>query len=134
MRQIVVDSSAAIAFLRGEEGGAVVASGLLDVEAECWMHSINACEVYYDTWRFSGPITAGEVLSDLETAGVRISFETNRSLIQTAGEIKVSHRLSLADAFALAFKRQMVGEILTADRHEFEAIQAAGESGIVFIR
>ena len=44
------------------------------------------------------------------------------------------HRISLADSFALALKQRSNAELFTADHHEFDALVAAGENGIVFIR
>ena len=53
--------------------------------------------------------------------------------MKDVGRLKVKPRLSLADCFALALKRKNNAELLS-DHHEFDAVVASGESGIVFIR
>ncbi|PYX28113.1 MAG: hypothetical protein DMG77_16805 [Acidobacteria bacterium] len=43
-----------IAYLRAEEGGALVRDILLDPAHDCLAHAINLCEVYYDFFRSAG--------------------------------------------------------------------------------
>ena len=134
MATVVLDSSAVIAYLRGEPGRARVVTALLDDATVCWMHAVNLCEVFYDTLRASGPAVADNLFADLALVGVRTASHLDSEFLKEVGRIKVEHRLSLADSFALALKRRLNAELLTADRHEFSAIVAAGESGILFIR
>lgn len=134
MAVVVLDSSAVIAYLRGEPGKERVVAVLLDDNISCRMHAVNLCEVFYDTLRASGESVADQVLKDLAAVGVQTVTDMGDELLKEAGRLKVKHRISLADTFALALKRRDSAELLTADHHEFDPIVAAGESGIVFIR
>lgn len=62
MAVVVLDSSAVIAYLRGEPGKERVAAALLDDTTSCRMHAVNLCEVFYDTLRASGESVADQVL------------------------------------------------------------------------
>ena len=134
MAVVVLDSSATIAYLRGEPGKERVIAALLDGDIFCRMHALNLCEVFYDTLRASGESAAENVLADLASVGVQTVTEMDNSFLKEAGRLKVQHRISLADSFALALKQRSNAELFTADHHEFDAIVAAGEKGIVFIR
>ena len=70
MPVVVLDSSAVIAYLRGEPGHQRVAAALLDENRSCRMHAVNLCEVFYDTLRASGESIADNVLADLAAVGV----------------------------------------------------------------
>jgi uncharacterized protein with PIN domain len=131
---VVLDASATIAYLRGEPGKERVAAALLDDDTVCRMHAINVCEVFYDTLRASGETSAENVLADLANVGIQTATDMDDSFLKVVGRLKVTHRLSLGDCFALALKRKSNAEFFTADHHEFDAIVASGESGIVFIR
>ena len=134
MAVVVLDSSAVIAYLRGEPGKERVAAALLDENISCRMHALNLCEVFYDTLRAQGTAIADNVLADLALVGVQTVTEMDDDFLKAAGRLKVKHKLSLADCFALALKQRCNAELLTADHHEFDPIVAGGESGIVFIR
>lgn len=134
MAVVVLDSSATIAYLRGEPGKELVAAALLDDKNSCRMHAVNLCEVFYDTLRASGEAVAENVLADLVSVGVQTAADMDDNFLKEAGRLKVKHRLSLADCFALALKQRFNTELFTADHHEFDVIVAQGESGIVFIR
>ena len=130
----MLDSSAVIAYLRGEPGKERVVAALLDESVSCQMHAVNLCEVFCDTLRAQGMATSENVLADLALIGVRTVTEMNSDLLKEAGQLKVRYRISLADAFALALMKRCNAKLLTADHHEFDAIVASGEGGIVFIR
>jgi hypothetical protein len=60
----VLDASALVAYIGGEQGGAVVASLLSDPSALC------LCEVYDDSLRTAGPASALRVIATLIADGV----------------------------------------------------------------
>ena len=134
MAVVVLDSSAVIAYLRGEPGKERVAAALLGENVSCQMHAVNLCEVFYDTLRAQGTAIADNVLADVALVGVQTATEMDDDFLKAAGRLKVKHKISLADCFALALKQRGNAELLTADHHEFDPIVAAGEGGIVFIR
>jgi predicted nucleic acid-binding protein len=54
---------------------------------------------------------------------------------RTVGGLKAVHRkVSLADCCALALAKRLRAKLVSADRHEFEALLAAGICHIEFIR
>ena len=74
------------------------------------------------------------MLADLALVGVQTAREMDDDFLKEVGRLKVKHKISLADCFAIALKQRCDAEMFTADHHEFDPIVAAGESGIVFIR
>ena len=88
MAVVVLDSSATIAYLRGEPGQERVAAALLDDDISCRMHAINLCEVFYDTLRASGESAAENVLADLAAIGVQTVAEMDDSFCRRQGGSK----------------------------------------------
>lgn len=129
----VMDSTAMIAFLNDEPGADVVESYLLDGNSVCLAHAINLCEVYYQAFRQGGEPEAEMALSELAN-GVRAREDFDNAFWKSAGKIKGSHRLSLADAFAVALTLRAGGELVTSDHHELDALAAAGVCPITFFR
>lgn len=131
---VVLDACALIAFLRDEPGAAVVESLLAEAPGACLAHAINLCEVYYDFLRASDEATARGAIADLLSAGVVPREDLAPALWQAAGRIKVRHRLSLADSFAVALADALDAELITSDHHELDRVAAAGAVRIRFIR
>ena len=67
---IILDACAMIAYLRGESGADIVENHLLG--DDCFAHSINVCEVYYDFLKVSDENTAKSAVDDLEAISVRV--------------------------------------------------------------
>lgn len=131
----ILDASAMIAWLRGEQGADVVDSILLDPSHRCLAHSINLCEVYYDAYRHGGQSIAQSTLRDLESAGIVAREEMSPAFWQAAGALKaMRRRISLADCFAVTLARLEGATFLTSDHHEFDAFAAEGHYQITFIR
>lgn len=130
----VLDACAMIAYLNGESGAQLVDEMLKDAGRECFAHSINLCEVYYDALRAADEATADQAITDLLDAGVIERDEMDSSLWRQAGKIKSGGRISIADAFCAALAQRVGGEAVTADRREFEPLAAAGVCDVVFIR
>jgi predicted nucleic acid-binding protein len=131
---VVLDACAMIALLRGEPGAEVVADALLGPEGSCLAHAVNLCEVYYDFHRVAGEAVALSAVDHLLAAGVVERQDLSRELWQTAGRLKARHRISLADAFALALAETTGAELLSSDRHELEPLARAGVARVRFIR
>ncbi len=130
----VMDSTAMIAFLDGEAGADVVEMRLLDINAVCIAHAINLCEVYYHAFRRSGERVAEMAMSKLKAVGIRVRADFDEALWKQAGKIKGSHRLSLADAVAVALTQRVKGELITSDHHELDPLAQAGVCRIAFFR
>lgn len=123
-----------IAYLRGEEGGSEVDKLLVEPGARCVAHSVNLCEVYYDLVRQAGVRVAEEAIADLIGAGVWECADMDQPFWQRVGRIKSAGRISLADSFCLALADRVGGEVVTSDRHEFEAWVPRRLCPIRFIR
>jgi predicted nucleic acid-binding protein len=130
----VLDACAMIAYLNGEPGAPIVDRMLKDTQRECFAHSINLCEVYYDALREFDEATAGQAIIDLIDAGVVERDEMDGDLWREAGKIKSRGRISIADAFCAALAQRVGGEAVTSDRREFEPLAAAGVCDVLFIR
>jgi PIN domain nuclease of toxin-antitoxin system len=131
----VLDASAIIAYIRGEQGGEVVLSALLDQESACFVHALNLCEVYYDFHRALGELDADRILEELDAAGVARRDDISRSFCRAAAALKSEfRRVSLADCFALTLARDLSARLVTADHHELDALVATGRFDVGFIR
>jgi predicted nucleic acid-binding protein len=130
----VLDACAMIAYLQGEAGAPVVDAMLKDTARQCFAHSINLCEVYYDTLRASDEATADQAIADLFAAGVIERNEMDPGLWREVGKIKSRGRISIADAFCAALAQRLGGEAVTSDHREFEPLRAAGVCTVTFIR
>lgn len=128
----VLDSSAMIAFLRAEPGGAEVREILNN--HPCYAHAVNLCEVYYDFLRAADHPTALAVLDDLTAAGLIEVDHLSRPLWLLAGRLKAHGRISLADCIGLALAADRNATFLTADRHELSTVAARGSHAIQFVR
>ena len=123
--RFVLDSFALLAFLEGEAGMARVKAILKDAEKGhcvvylCW---INLGEVLYITEREQGERKAREVLGHIQVLPIQMLEVPPESIIQAA-HIKANHRMSYADAFAVAAAIETGATLLTADP-EFAAIES----------
>lgn len=130
----VLDACAMLAYLRGEPGAEVV-DGLLGTPgATCMAHAINLCEVYYNLLRQAGPVLADQAICDLGAAGIEECGDFDPPFWRSVGGIKSSGRISVADSFCLALAKRVNGEVVTSDRHEFEAWVPRRLCPIIFIR
>lgn len=131
----VLDSSAMIAWLRDEVGAEIVEQMILDPGNACFAHSVNLCEVYYDTLRFAGEQAADEAMIDLALVKITERNDLDSSFWQQAAKLKAVHRrISLADCFAVTLTRRLNGILVTSDHHEMDAIAQTGICPILFFR
>jgi predicted nucleic acid-binding protein len=131
----VLDASAIIAYVRGEPGGQLVLSALLDSANTCVAHALNLCEVYYEFHRILGEAAADRILEELRAVGIKRREDISQSFCRLASAFKSEfRRVSLADCFALALASDLGAKLLTSDHHELDALAATGRFEIVFIR
>ena len=131
----VFDACALIAYVRGEPGDAIVEDILLDPRSECYIHAINACEVFYDFVRTSEVLVASSVIQDLKGSGIIISEDFDSDLWQPAGVLKANvKRISLADAIAITFADRIGATLVTSDHKEFDPLVELDLCEILFIR
>ena len=134
MRVHVLDASAMVAYLAGEPGALVVDSLLNDPNALCYAHSVNLCEVFYDSLRTKNARQARQVIVDLYAAGVIERRDLSRPFWHSVGRLKARGKISIADCFGIALAQKLGGEIVTSDHHEFDPLVSLGIVPILFIR
>ncbi len=131
----VLDASALIAYMRGEPGGELVLSVLLDSENTCVAHALNLCEVYYEFHRTLGEADADRILEELRTVGIHRREDISHSFCRLVSSLKSEfRRVSLADCFALALASDLGAKLVSSDHHELDVLAATGRFEIVFIR
>jgi PIN domain nuclease of toxin-antitoxin system len=131
----VLDASAIIAALKGESGGKVVSDLLADASDSCTIHVVNLCEVFYDLVRVMGLESAQSTIERVRRSGIMVREDMDTAFWQKAGLHKANiKRVSLADCFCMALADRLNAEIVTADRHELEAVRDQGLCRITFIR
>jgi predicted nucleic acid-binding protein len=130
----VLDACAMIAYLKDEPGAEAVELRLRSPENRCYAHSIDLCEVFYDFLRASSEATAREAIEDLRRDGVIERKDMSRRFWYDMGSIKANERVSLADCHCIVLARQVSGEVLTSDRHEFGDVARMGLCRVHFIR
>jgi len=113
----VLDSHALLAFLRGEADEEKV-TALLERAGErdqpLHMTEANFAEVKYITVRKDGAARWAEIARELRALPIEF-HPVDRALADLAADIKVHHKLSLADAFAAALAKERKSELVTGD-------------------
>ncbi len=114
----VVDSWAALAFLRGEGlAGAAMRRHLRRADGgniRLLMSLVNLGEVYYRMIQLAGGEGAAERLRLLRRLPIEM-VPVREPLVMEAGRIKARYRVSFADAFAVATARLAGAAVLTGD-------------------
>jgi len=117
---LVMDSSALIALLRGEPGGELIPPFVDEPSNECYIHAINLCEVYYGFRRETGDQNALRVLEAIRAMPIIVREDMDTDFWLSAGCYKADlRRVSLADCFCMVLANRLDAELVTADRQEF---------------
>lgn len=104
MNKYALDTSAIFAYIESEEGAdAVEKIFTLARKDKCkiFISFISLMELYYVIWQRKGEDIARELVVLIKSLPVEI-MESNERLILSAGRIKASHKLSVADAIVTA--------------------------------
>ena len=114
----VLDAWALLALLQKEEPAATRVKSVIDAaqrgQCELFASLINIGEVYYSVGRSKGVSEANAVLEDIEQLPLSIT-PADRSAVIQAATLKATHRLSYADAFAMAAARALDATLMTGD-------------------
>lgn len=117
MKSAVLDSYAVLAFLFKEEGHEKILTlfeKAIDADKHLLIAAPNWAEIRYMVERKAGFAKWKEVKAKLLGLPIDI-INADQELAEIAGEIKVSHKMSLADCFAAALAKQKKIEIYTGD-------------------
>ncbi len=120
----VLDSYALLALFRDEPGGETVAQILERAgqrDQPVHMTEVNYAEVQYISRRKDGDAAWAAVANELKAAPIEFHPVTRR-LSDLAADIKVRHKISLADACAAALAKERKTELLTGDP-EFKPLE-----------
>ena len=134
MSPCVLDASAILAYLLGEQGEEIVAELLSNPGVICYAHSVNLCEVYYDIIRAKGINIAGEAITSLILDGVIERNDLSRDFWEKVGVLKSRGKISLADCFGIALSQELSCEFVTSDHHELDSFVQLGLVNARFIR
>jgi predicted nucleic acid-binding protein len=99
-------------------------------EALLAINKVNLLEVYYGFYRDQGKAYADNILSNVKQSVVTVGEFTD-DVFAAAGRLKAAYKISLADSIALAEALISGGTLLTADHHEFDAVE--GNENIKFL-
>jgi len=130
----VLDASALIAFLRGEQGAEVVRSILEDEGTDLVAHVFNLCEVYKDFLGAEGEGTASTAIQDLLDLGIQPREDMDQKFWMDLAQFKKTFKVPWGDSFLIAMARRVGGEIVTADHKDFDAIATSFPQPVRFIR
>jgi PIN domain nuclease of toxin-antitoxin system len=108
---VVLDAWAVLAMLWDEPGGQQVETLL--AETHPVMSWVNLGEVFYRVARLGGPARAQQTVDALLRR--LTAEEPDAELILAAARVKSAHRLSYADAFAVATSESHGGPLVTGD-------------------
>ena len=125
MKNSVLDSYAVLAFLFKEEGHDKIFAlfeKAIDADKKLLIAAPNWAEVRYIVERKVGATKWKEVRAKLLGLPIDI-VNVDQDLAELAGELKVAHKMSLADCFAAALAKQKKAEIYTGDP-EFKEVEA----------
>ena len=133
----ILDACSIIAYFKKEEGFEAMIQFLEkadDGEVSLFMHRLNLLEVYYGFYRDDGREKAEAVLSDSSSLPITFIDDLGPPLFKEAGRLKATYDISFADSFALALASVRGEPLITADHHEFEAIEQKEEIRFSWIR
>ena len=133
----VLDACSVIAYYAKEPGWDVVRKIIDDAiadNAELYMHKVNLFEVFYDAWKTQSEADAISTLTKFRALPVSVIDIFTDELMTEATRFKTTHRISVADAFALGLAKLENAALVTSDHHEFDPIEAAGDATFLWIR
>ena len=114
----VLDAWAIIAFLQDEEPAASdVRNALQDAnthDGRLFLSVINLGEVLYTVGRRKGEALAQETINEIRLLPINI-IAPEAETIMKAARLKIHHRLSYADAFAVVTAQIMHATLMTGD-------------------
>jgi len=106
----VLDSWALIAFFKGEPAGEAVEK-LIEAASDSGkpllLSAVNWAELYYTMERAGGRAVAEATAAEIATLPIDVvGVGDDLKLARLAAQLKASHKLSLADAFAAALAKE----------------------------
>ena len=129
-----LDACAVIAYLRHEPGATVLKELVERSITFLAIHVCNLGEVYYDFFRDDGIEAAQTAWANTLALPLELHRDADDIFIQRVGAIKVTEKVSFADAFALALSERLNLPLVTTDHHEFDPIEQKGHFRFLWLR
>lgn len=121
---VVFDTEPLLAFYRGEPGDTDVEqmmNQVIDGSVQAYINIVNLTELYYILHRYS-PEAAEEKTRNLRAYGVKVVPLVDDTLWKLAAEMKSSHPMSLADAYAAATAQTTGSKLIIGRDREFDGL------------
>jgi len=135
MNPYIFDACSLIALADDEEGAETIENYLADKDNECYVHSLNLCEVYYHARRRGTEAEAKDLISELLELGFIERNDLDTAFWQAVGNLKAIHKkVSLADCCAIALAKKLNATLITSDHHELDNLAKQGVCKISFFR
>ena len=136
---MVFDSSAMLAYSRGEPGAEAVGDLLDDADVPRYVHAAQLCELMHLVWRSDGPGVAEATVQEFLDMGIIERADMDGELWRDAASLIAGRRiagasLALGDALGIALARRLGAPFVTAEHGELDALDAAGDCEFIFIR
>lgn len=103
-KSYVLDTSAIFTLAKAEGGSDTVEDILISArkgKSHVYLSFISFMELYYITWQVKSETAAKEMIIMVKSLPVQ-KVDSNERITLSAGRIKATHRLSVADAFIAA--------------------------------
>lgn len=133
----VIDACSLIAYLRAEQGADKVEAifdDALSGKTIVYLHKATLAEALYDSLRTNKVKNADQLLGDFYALPVTLTNTLSDDFVKIIAHNKITHKVSFADCFVLALATLINAKVLTADHHEFDLIEKAGELKFEWIR
>ncbi len=129
MTTYLLDANALLAYLAGESGSDVIEALFIRAEADScqlYVHAINAYKLYYQFYRHRSEDEANQLWRSIHQLPLTVLYTFGEEIVKTAGRIKGSFNLSVADSFLLAQAILLDATVVTSDHHELDAVDRTG--------
>ncbi len=131
----VFDSSALLSVTEDEEGGPEVLRLMNAEPKSCFIHALNAAEVFYQISRVSDVLTARLRLDEFFERGLIERADLDLTFREDVAQLKADwRRISLADCCGVALARRLGREFVTSDHHELDPLAVANVARFHFFR
>ncbi len=98
------------------------------------MSIINVYEVCYDAGKIAGMDEGIRIYDAIQQLPIKIIKVIRKELLKEAMYFKENYKISLADSFALGLAKLNQAVVVSADHHEFDIIENAGDLKFHWIR
>ena len=133
----VLDACSLIAYYNREDGAEKIKDILSDTlsgNSDISMHRVNLFEVYYDLLRSNGEDRTKDIMDSFADSPIAVIDTIPDEVMKEAARFKLTYKISVADAFALATAKLEQAMLVTADHHEFDVIEKVGDVNFFWIR